>query len=117
MAAISEITHETFQKQVLEADLPVLVDLYATWCPPCKMLGEVLDKLAPKLAGRATLVKINVDTELELVKAFNVTSVPTLFLLHKGKIVDGYAGPVSAKIILQMIEKVSPIQAAVAAHR
>ena len=117
MAAICEITHETFQKQVMEADLPVLVDLYATWCPPCKIMGVVLDKLTPELAGRAKLVKINVDTEPELAKAFNVTGVPTLYLLHKGKIIEGVAGLQSAKAILQMIDKVSPPRLAATARQ
>lgn len=117
MAAISEITLETFKKQVMGAELPVLVDLYATWCPPCKIMGAVLDKLAPQLVGRVKVVKINVDTEPELAKAFNVTGVPTLVLLHKGKIIEGYAGLVSAKSILQMIEKLSPFRAVATARR
>lgn len=117
MAAISEITAGTFQKQVMQADLPVLVDLYATWCPPCKVMGEVLDRLAPRLAGRAKLVKINVDTERELAKAFNVTGVPTLYLLHKGKIIEGVAGLQSAKSILQMIDKVARPRVTATARR
>jgi thioredoxin 1 len=108
MAHVSEITSKNFNAQVLESDLPVLVDLYATWCPPCKVMGEVLDKLAPELAGRAKVVKVNVDTEPQLAAAFGVTGVPTLALMHKGKKVDGHVGLTSAKAILKMIEKVSP---------
>ena len=63
----------------------MLVDLYATWCPPCKLMAGVLDKLAPELAGRARVVKINVDTEPELANAFGVSGVPTLALMHGGR--------------------------------
>lgn len=108
MAHILEVTDQSFTEEVMGSDLPVLVDLFATWCPPCKAMGEVLDKLAPQLAGRVKMVKVNIDTAPKLVAAFKVSGVPTLVLMDKGRIVDGYVGMVAAKAILQMIDKVSP---------
>ena len=113
MAHILEVTDKTFSGEVMGSDLPVLVDLFATWCPPCKMMGELLDKLAPQLAGRAKMVKVNIDTAPKLAAAFKVSGVPTLILMHKGRIVDGYVGMVGAKLILEMVNKVAPARAAV----
>ncbi len=117
MAHLPEITGKTYQKEILESDLPVLVDLYATWCPPCKVMGEMLDKLAPQLAGRAKLVKINVDAEKRLAEIFNVSGVPTLVLVDKGRVVDGYVGLIGPKEILKMVDKLSPPAAVVLPRR
>ena len=105
MTAIPEITSETFESEVLQSTVPVLVDLYAPWCGPCQMMSVVLEKLAPQFAGRAKIVKINTDKEQELAAAFQVSSIPTVALVHGGKVVDGFVGLAPAKTILHMIDK------------
>jgi thioredoxin len=107
MATIPEITAETFESEVLRSSMPVLVDLYAPWCGPCQVMSVVLEKLAPQFAGRAKVVKINTDQEPELAAAFQVSSIPTVVLVHEGKVVDSLVGLAPATTILQMIDKVA----------
>jgi thioredoxin 1 len=107
MSAIQEVTAETFESEVLKSPIPVLVDLYANWCGPCQMMSVVLDKLAPQYAGRAKFVKINTDEQPELAGAFRVSSIPTVAIVHGGRVVDGFVGLANAKTIQQMIDKVS----------
>ncbi len=113
MSAIQEITSATFESEVLKSPIPVLVDLYAPWCAPCRMMSVVLDKLAPEYAGRAKFVKINTDEQPELANAFQVSSIPTVALIHGGQVVNGFVGLAPAKTIQQMIDKVAaPVAAA-----
>jgi thioredoxin len=113
MSAIQEITSGTFESEVIQSPIPVLVDLYAPWCAPCRMMSVVLDKLAPEYAGRAKFVKINTEEQPELANAFQVSSIPTVVLVQGGQVVNGFVGLAPAKTIQQMIDKVAaPIGAA-----
>jgi len=80
-------TDETFATNVLAADEPVLVDFWAEWCPPCHRIAPVLDELAGEYAGRARIVKINVDENPETARAYGVQSLPTLSVFHRGVVV------------------------------
>ena len=86
------VTKENFEKDVLQAEKPVLVDFYATWCGPCKMLAPVVEELAQELEGQATVAKIDIDQEPELAAAYGVMSVPTVMVFHAGKMVDYNVG-------------------------
>ena len=113
MNAIQEVTSNTFDSEVLQSPIPVLVDLYAPWCGPCRMMSVILDNIAPQFAGRAKFVKINTDEQTELASAFQVSSIPTVSLVHGGKVVNSFVGLANAKSIQQMIEKVAaPVGAA-----
>ena len=105
MSNALEVTAETFDAEVLKSTIPVLVDLYADWCVPCKMMGKVLDQLAPRLAGQVKVVKTNVDREQELAGAFGVSSIPMLVLFKDGQVVDQALGALPQAAILQMIQK------------
>lgn len=105
MSNATAVTAETFEAEVLQSPVPVLVDLYADWCMPCKMMGKVLDQLAPELEGQARIVKINVDEEQELAAAFRVSSIPMLVLFKDGKVVDHAVGALPEGAIRDMLRK------------
>ncbi len=91
---VFEATTETFEAEVLQKSLqtPVLVDFWATWCGPCKTLGPILEKLAGEYHGAFELAKVDVDKEQQIAAAFQIRSVPTVFLIKDGQIVDGFPG-------------------------
>ncbi len=86
------VTRDTFQAEVLDSDLPVVVDLWAPWCGPCRALGPVLEELAEEYAGKVKVVKINTDEEPELAGAFQVRSIPMVAALRGNKVVDVQVG-------------------------
>jgi len=108
MSRVLPVTAETFQSEVLDSAIPVLVDLYATWCAPCRMMAPVLDRLAVELEGQIKIVKIDTDEQPELAEAFRVSSIPMLALIKDGEVVDGSVGLVSPEQIRQMLKKVMP---------
>jgi putative thioredoxin len=91
---VFDATTETFEAEVLQKSLqvPVLVDFWATWCGPCKTLGPILEKLAGEYNGAFELAKVDVDKEQQIAAAFQIRSVPTVFLVKGGQLVDGFPG-------------------------
>jgi putative thioredoxin len=91
---VFDATTETFEAEVLQKSLqtPVLVDFWATWCEPCKTLGPMLEKLAGEYNGAFELAKVDVDKEQQIAAAFQIRSVPTVFLVKGGQLVDGFPG-------------------------
>ncbi|MDO4529003.1 MAG: thioredoxin [Lachnospiraceae bacterium] len=87
MAEIT-ITKENFKQEVLEADKPVLVDFWATWCGPCQMLGPIIAQIAEEQEGKIVVGKVNVDEQQELAVKFNVMSIPTLLVFKNGEVVN-----------------------------
>lgn len=86
---------ENFESEVLNSDVPVLVDFFAEWCGPCKMMGPVVDKIAQEYEGKAKVGKIDIDKNPGLASKYNVMSVPTFMVFKQGKIVDTVIGAVS----------------------
>ena len=90
--AIAHITTQNFKEEVLQSELPVLVDFWAPWCGPCRMLAPVLEELETDLAGKVKVAKVNVDEEMELAAQFQVASIPTLILFRGGQAVQRSVG-------------------------
>lgn len=80
------ISSSEFQSEVLESDIPVLVDFFATWCGPCKMVAPILDEVAEEVAGKAKVYKIDVDQSPDLAQRYSVMSVPTMIVFENGQI-------------------------------
>ena len=78
------ITKDNFEKEVLNSDVPVLLDFWAAWCGPCRMLAPAVSEIAEEYAGRAKVGKINVDDQIELAMKFNITSIPTVMVFKNG---------------------------------
>lgn len=98
------ISDAEFQAAVVESKMPVLVDFFAEWCGPCKMAGPVLDKLADEMAGKASIVKMDVDQNSETPSKFGVMSIPTVILFKDGKEVErkvGFGGEQGYRSMLQ----------------
>ena len=106
-AHVFDATTETFEADVLQQSLqtPVLVDFWATWCGPCKTLGPILEKLAGEYNGAFRLAKVDVDKEQEIAAAFQIRSVPTVFLVKGGQIVDGFPGAVPEGQLRELLKK------------
>ena len=92
MSSAIEVTKSNFQSEVLESQTPVLIDLWAEWCGPCRVLGPIVDELAADYAGRLKVGKVDVDAEPELAATYNVASIPTLLLFKDGQIVASAVG-------------------------
>ncbi len=99
-----KISIANFEKEVLHSDKPVLVDFYADWCGPCKMLSPVLHEIAEEKADVLKIGKVNVDEQMELAKQFQVSSIPLIVLFKNGKVVARTVGYHSKKEITAMVE-------------
>lgn len=99
----TQITAADFQSKVLDESVPVLVDFFATWCGPCKMMGPILDEVSEELGDKARIYKVDVDRETELAQRFNIMSVPTFYVFKDGKPVDTFMGAVPKQAIIKAL--------------
>lgn len=96
------ISSQDFKAKVLEADKPVLVDFFATWCGPCKRLSPVLEEIAQEVSGKAYVYKVDIDQSPDLAASYRVNSVPTLILFDKGTIKNKVLGAMPKQQIMSM---------------
>lgn len=94
-----ELTDTNFNEVVLKSDKPVLVDFWAEWCGPCRMMGPVVEELSKEFEGKAVIAKLNVDKYPGISTEFAVMSIPTLLILKKGKVVDKKVGVVAKRLL------------------
>lgn len=104
MSNLPELTEETFTAEVLESELPVLVDFGAVWCGPCKMLDPVVEEIAGELTGKLKVTHLDVDHNPNLAMQYNVMGVPTLILFLNGEPVERMSGYKPKKRILDLFE-------------
>ena len=102
---IVTLSDATFDEHVKASDVPVLVDFWAEWCGPCKMISPVLEEIAEEQAGKIQVVKLNIDDNLEVTRRFDVMSIPTLILFKDGEPVSRLIG---AKPKGQLLEEIAP---------
>jgi len=100
-----EVTDATFEAEVLKAELPVLVDFWAAWCGPCKMIAPIVEELAKDYAGKLKVCKLNVDENNQTAAQFGIMSIPTLMLFKGGKPVERLIGYMPKA---KLVEKLSP---------
>ncbi|HXJ57866.1 MAG TPA: thioredoxin [Verrucomicrobiae bacterium] len=96
-ANIVTVTTANFEQEVLKSAQPVVVDFWAEWCGPCKMVGPILDELAVEYGGRVKIAKVNIDQHQELAVQFRINSIPTLLFFKNGQVVDQMVGLKSKK--------------------
>ena len=92
MSNVAAVTTENFEAEVAQATQPVVVDFWAEWCPPCKMLAPVLDKVAERFTGQLKVLQCNVDENQELAMKYGVTSIPNLIFFKDGQVIDQALG-------------------------
>lgn len=99
-----EFTDDNFEKDVLESEVPVLVDFWAEWCMPCRAIGPTIDQLADETAGKFKVGKLNIDHHNNVATQYNVTAIPTMLVFNKGEVVKSFLGPTPKKDLLAALE-------------
>ena len=105
MSEVLHLTDAAFEEKVLKSDKPVLVDFWATWCMPCRMLAPSVEAMAEKYDGRALVAKVDVDACPVLSASFRIASIPTLMVFKDGQMVEKSVGVIDEDEIAEMIEK------------
>ena len=98
-------TTANFEEEVLQSELPVLVDFYADWCGPCKMMAPLVEKLAEELAGKCKVGKCNIDDNMPIAQKYRVASVPTFMVFKGGQTVTSFMGAMSAEVLRRKVEE------------
>jgi thioredoxin 1 len=104
---ILNLTQENFAEQVLQSTAPVLVDFWAEWCGPCKMIAPVLDELADEFEGRAKIGKVNIDEQQALAAEYGIRAIPTLLLFAKGEVAEQIVGARSKRDFKASLDRVA----------
>lgn len=100
-----EFNDKNFEQEVLKSDRPVLVDFWATWCAPCRMMAPTVEAIAGEYAGRAKVGKLNVDENLSVTSRYNIRGIPTLILFKNGEVQEQSVGATSKDVIAKMLDR------------
>lgn len=102
--AVTHITTKTWESEVLKSDLPVLVDFWAEWCGPCRMVGPAVEQIAKVMAGKVKVAKLNVDENQEIAMKYGIRSIPSLLLFRGGKEINRTIGAAPKEAYIKFIE-------------
>ncbi len=103
--SLVHVTDKNFDTEVMKSDLPVLVDFWAEWCGPCRMISPIIDQIADEYKGKLKVVKLNVDEAQELAMKYSVMSIPTLMVFKKGQVMDQVIGAMSKDQLTDRIKQ------------
>lgn len=98
-----EVTDNNFEEQILKADKPALVDFWAEWCGPCRMITPIVNELADELEGKAIISKVNVDENPEICSKYGIRNIPTILFFKDGEVVDKQVGATQKNVLLDKI--------------
>lgn len=102
--AVIELTTQNFNEEVLQSDVPVMVDFWASWCGPCRMVSPIVDEIAEEVQGKAKVGKVNVDEQGDLASQFGVMSIPTIMVFKNGEVVATSVGAKSKAELLALLD-------------
>ncbi|MGB9667695.1 MAG: thioredoxin [Thermosulfidibacteraceae bacterium] len=105
MGKVTELNEANFEKEVLQSDIPVLVDFWAIWCAPCRMIAPTIDALAEEFEGKVKVCKVNVDENPNLAVRFSIRAIPTLLLFKEGKVVEQLVGVQPKEILISILNR------------
>jgi putative thioredoxin len=109
---MTDVTDATFQRDVLDrsAEVPVVVDLWAEWCGPCRTLGPILERVVADTGGTVALAKVDIDSNPQVAAAFQVQSIPAVFAISEGKVVDSFIGALPEPSVREFVAKLAPAE-------
>jgi len=99
------VTDDAFEKTVIQSELPVVVDFWAPWCTPCRMVAPILDKLAKELAGKMLIAKVNTDDNPQWAQKYNVQGIPTMLFVAGGKVVHQQVGALPEPMLRSVVDQ------------
>ena len=110
MSKLTNLTEETFEAEALKSDVPVVIDFYADWCGPCKMVAPILEELSKEFEGKLHIYKVNTDEEGELAGAFGIQSIPSILFIPMGEQPQMSAGAMPKAQLLKAIKEVLKVE-------
>lgn len=109
MSALTSLRRENFETAVIQSPIPVLIDFYANWCGPCRLLAPVLERIQTWYPGQVRFLKVDVDEEPEMAEYFGISSIPTLGFFQNGQMVDRHEGLIDPRVLMTKLDQLAGI--------